>query len=64
MNKDLVLVLVESAKNAMPAGMTPDKWIEMYNERLVELVVRECACIADDMKSLGAANAIKEHFGV
>jgi hypothetical protein len=65
MNKDLVLVLVESAKNAMPAGMTPDKWIEMYNERLVELVVRECIGIAkswedqlEEADSLDESNAV------
>jgi hypothetical protein len=29
-----------------------------------ELIVRECACIADDMKSLDVAAAIKDHFGV
>jgi len=64
MNKDLVLVLVESAKNAMPAGMTPDKWIEMYNERLVELVVRECADVAAEHDALDIYEEIREHFGV
>ena len=33
-------------------------------EKFAELIVKECACIADDMKSLDAAQAIKEHFGV
>jgi hypothetical protein len=29
-----------------------------------ELIVRECACIADDMKTIETARAIKQHFGV
>jgi len=37
---------------------------EVFEKKFAELIVRECACIADDMKSLETANAIKEHFGV
>jgi len=33
-------------------------------ERFAELIVRECACIADDMKSLDVSAEIKKHFGV
>jgi hypothetical protein len=33
-------------------------------DKFAELIVRECACIADDMKSLDVASAIKDHFGV
>ena len=33
-------------------------------ERFAELIVRECACVADDMKTLETARAIKQHFGV
>lgn len=33
-------------------------------ERFTELIVKECACIADDMKTLETARAIKEYFGV
>ena len=33
-------------------------------EYLAELIVRECACIADDMKSLDVSAEIKKHFGV
>ena len=32
-------------------------------EKFAELIVRECACIADDMKTIETARAIKEHFG-
>ena len=33
-------------------------------EKFAELIVRECACVADDMKTLETARAIKQHFGV
>lgn len=76
MNKDLILGLVENAKNAMPAGMTPAKWIEVYNEKLVELVMQECLDILNERKDSAidmgwnvdeamscAAMHIQEHFG-
>jgi hypothetical protein len=31
-------------------------------KKFAELIVRECACIADDMKTLETARAIKDHF--
>lgn len=43
---------------------SPEEKQRIWTEKFAELIVRECACIADDMKSLEAANAIKEHFGV
>lgn len=33
-------------------------------EKFAELIVLECACIADDMKTLETARAIKDHFGI
>ena len=39
------------------------KWSD-WRDKFAELIVRECACIADDMKSLETARAIKEHFGL
>jgi hypothetical protein len=33
-------------------------------KKFAELIVLECACIADDMKALGTAESIKQHFGV
>jgi len=35
-----------------------------FAEKFAELIVKECACIADDMKTIETARAIKEHFGV
>jgi hypothetical protein len=36
----------------------------LLSEKFTELIVRECACIADDMKQIDTAKAIKQHFGV
>jgi len=34
--------LADQAKKSVPRhGLSPDKWIEVYNEKLAELVVRE-----------------------
>lgn len=38
----LVQELAEKAKTQVPQGLSVEKWIETYNERLTELVVREC----------------------
>ena len=34
--------LATQAKEAVPAGLVVDKWIECYNEKLAELIVQEC----------------------
>ena len=59
---DLVRQLSEQAKSQVPQGiLSPDLWIEQYNQRFAELIVRECAeiCLeANDHKN------ILRHFGV
>jgi len=40
MNKR-IQALADQAKKNVPHGLSPDKWIEVYNEKLAELVVRE-----------------------
>ena len=59
------------AKLANESGFDVDKtgtfgnYSEMHRlEKFAELIVRECACVADDMKTLETARAIKQHFGV
>lgn len=37
---------------------------EFDYKKFAELIIRECACIADDMKSLETARSIKERFGL
>ena len=34
--------LAEQAKNSVPTGLDVDKWIEFYNQKFAELIVREC----------------------
>jgi hypothetical protein len=34
--------LADTAKKSVPHGLSPDKWIEVYNEKLAKLVVQEC----------------------
>ena len=34
--------LSNQAKANVPAGLAVDKWIEVYNEKFAELIVREC----------------------
>ena len=58
--------LVEQAKKSVPHGLTPDKWIEVYNEKFAELIVRECVGIADEYDGVGSTivSRIEKHFGV
>jgi len=40
----LIQTLAEKAKNSMPQGILGvDKWIELYNQKFAELIVKECA---------------------
>ena len=67
--------LADKAKKSVPHGLTPDKWIEVYNTKFAELIVRECmACSTwvgknntDSVEPVHTAHAInqriKKHFG-
>jgi hypothetical protein len=39
-------------------------WFEHYNQKFAELIVRECAEIADTAEPFLASDLIKQHFGV
>ncbi len=39
---ELIQTLAEQAKNNVPAGLDTTKWIETYNEKFAELIVKEC----------------------
>ena len=41
-----------------------DVWFEIYNKKFAELIVRECAEIADKAEPYKASDLIKQHFGV
>ena len=44
----LIKELSDKAKKSVPHGLTPDKWIEVYNEKFAELIVVKCANIVWD----------------
>jgi F420-dependent methylenetetrahydromethanopterin dehydrogenase len=40
------------------------EWFVLYNEKFAELIVRECADIADKAEPYKANDLIRKHFGV
>ena len=61
--------LAEQARASIPAGeLGVEQWIEAYNEKLAELIVRECAAEADKQtiycRGIPWGRWIKQHFGV
>ncbi len=58
--------LADQAKKSVPQGLGVDKWIEAYNEKLAELIVRECAEVArlNTRVDSKVYLMIQEHFGV
>lgn len=80
MNKELVAKIVSQSvayANSKGSGQNQEKLSELYQEKLIELIVNECADLCNNMKfanegpAEGAAYqralcsiAIKEHFGL
>jgi hypothetical protein len=61
--------LAEQARASIPTGtLETEQWIEAYNEKLSELIVRECAAEADKQtiycRGIPWGRWIKQHFGV
>jgi hypothetical protein len=61
--------LAEQARVSIPTGeLGVEQWIESYNEKLAELIVRECAAEADKQtiycRGIPWGKWIKQHFGV
>ena len=61
--------LAEQARASIPTGeLEVEQWIEAYNEKLAELIVRECAAEADKQtiycRGVPWGRWIKQHFGV
>jgi len=61
--------LAEQARVSIPTGtLETEQWIEAYNEKLAELIVRECAAEADKQtiycRGIPWGKWIKQHFGV
>ena len=75
---DHIQKLADKAKKSVPHGLTPDKWIEVYNQKFAELIIQECCdVLMSEMNRLNSLNRlvasntiatappmIKEHFGV
>ena len=65
----LIQTLAEQAKSSIPEGtLSVFEWIESYNKKFAELIVRECARVywnIDDGEIHGEyVKALKEHFGI
>lgn len=61
-----IQALADTAKKSIPYGLTPDKWIEVYNEKFAELIVRECDRYARSVWEHGEllGRDLLIHFGV
>ena len=74
MNKTIIKQLSDQAKAQVPHGISVDKWIETYNEKFAELIIRECATLTLDPMQIDEAqyyhgwldyrDKIWKHFGV
>jgi len=62
MNEQLIQKLVDQCVDKRERNGTTVEVLQ--SRKFAELIVRECACVADDMKSLDVAKEIKQHFGV
>jgi len=58
--------LADKAKSQVPQGiLSPELWIEQYNQRFAELIVRECVSISrTSTDGFSAGRQMQEHFGV
>jgi hypothetical protein len=61
--------LADQAKSQVPQGiLSPDLWIEQYNQKFAESIVKECCQMMMDLEVKYPANLtvreIKKHFGV
>jgi hypothetical protein len=45
---EIVNQLAEQAKASIPPGtLSVDQWIEQYNQKFAQLIINECAIVAD-----------------
>ena len=62
--------LAEQAKASVPAGLLVNEWIDKYNEIFAELIIEECALVANEHVEeaegvhFGVGRRIKQHFEV
>ena len=62
--------LAEQAKASVPAGLFVNEWIDEYNRIFAELIVQECALVANEIVeeyegvNYGVGRILKNHFGI
>ena len=70
MNSNLIKSFSDQARTSIPEGLYgPEDWVNQYNEKLIELVIKECIAICEQgtltqTTSEGAASLIAQHFGL
>jgi hypothetical protein len=67
--KDIVHELANKARQSVTPGLAVNRWIDEYNEKFAELIVKECYVALfpalRDMISRGQAyDMIKKHFDI
>lgn len=62
MNLEKVAKLSEKAISEIPAGLAPDKWIEVYNQKIVELTVKESVAFFRNMDYQFEAEQLEEYW--
>ena len=65
-----IKLLAEQAKASVPAGLLVNEWIDEYNRIFAELIVSECALVANEIVeeyegvNYGVGRILKNHFGI
>lgn len=65
-----IKLLAEQAKASVPAGLLVNEWIDKYNEIFAQLIVSECALVANEHveecegTNYGVGHVLKKHFEV
>jgi hypothetical protein len=60
----LALLARQHAGELHPNSLDIENWAKVYHEKFAELIVRQCAEIADTAEPFLASDLIKQHFGV
>jgi len=48
--------IVNRAKESVPAGLDPEQWLEVYHQKLANLIVGECIALANKYAAGGAGS--------
>jgi len=48
--------IVNQAKENVPAGLAPEQWLEVYHQKLANLIVGECIALANKYAAGGAGS--------